>query len=134
VELPAFLTRDADGEIRLTGHRIGLYTVVRRLQAGQSPEAIAAELPSLSPDLVRRVIDFARANGPEVEAYVAEYRADLQQQEALPPGPGTRRARRLAEALEQADRLHAGEPEWFSLPVQEKLRRLACVFSGNSTS
>ena len=29
MNLPEFLTRDTDGEIRLTGHRIGLYTVAR---------------------------------------------------------------------------------------------------------
>ena len=123
MDLPTFLTRDPDGEIRLTGHRIGLYTVVRRLQEGESPAAIAADL-SLSPDLVGQVSDFARANRAEVEAYVAEYRADLERQESAPAGPGVLRARRLADALERADRLHAGDPELSSLPVQEKLRRL----------
>lgn len=29
MNLPDFLTQHADGDIRLTGHRIGLYSVVR---------------------------------------------------------------------------------------------------------
>ena len=44
--LPDFLTRDADGEIRLPSHRIGLYTVVRCLQEGATPERVAEEYPS----------------------------------------------------------------------------------------
>ncbi len=80
--LPDFLTQDEDGEIRLTGHRIGLYTVVRYAQAGYSAEQIRAELPSLEPVLVDQVLHFTRENQAEVEAYVTAYRAELERQEA----------------------------------------------------
>src|SRR5580658_4551067 len=47
-ELPEFLTRNRYGEIRLTGHRIGLLHLVDRYNQGLSPEAILCDYPSLS--------------------------------------------------------------------------------------
>jgi hypothetical protein len=40
MNLPDFLTRDTDDEIRLTGHRIGLYTVVRLYREGKAAEQL----------------------------------------------------------------------------------------------
>lgn len=42
MELPDFLN-DTDGEIRLTGHRIGLMHVVDRYNEGYSVEGIVCE-------------------------------------------------------------------------------------------
>ena len=36
--LPDFLTQDPDGEIHMTGHRIGLYTVMRHYKEGCSAD------------------------------------------------------------------------------------------------
>jgi uncharacterized protein (DUF433 family) len=80
--LPDFLTEDEDGEIRLTGHRIGLYTVVRSAQEGHSAEMICEEFPSLDLALVQNVLRYADKHKAEVNAYVANYRAELQRQEA----------------------------------------------------
>jgi uncharacterized protein (DUF433 family) len=80
--LPDFLTQDEDGEIRLTGHRIGLYTVARYAQEGYSAEQISAEFPSLPPTLVDQVLRFTHENQAEVEVYVTAYRAELERQEA----------------------------------------------------
>jgi uncharacterized protein (DUF433 family) len=124
VPLPPFLTWDDDGEIHLTGHRIGLYTLARCLQEGMSVEEIAEEYPSLPLERVRQVLDFIEENRAEVEAYAAEYRADLEQQEAAPPGPGVLRIRRLAQALCEAETRFGADPEWGKLPLQEKLRRI----------
>ena len=41
MNLPDFLSHEAYGEIRLTGHRIGLYTVMRHYKDGCSAEWIA---------------------------------------------------------------------------------------------
>jgi len=57
----------------LTGHRIGLYTVVRRYREGYPAEKIAEEFPSLPLDLVRKVIAFYQTNQVEVDIYVEEY-------------------------------------------------------------
>jgi uncharacterized protein (DUF433 family) len=102
MELPDFLTRDDSGEIRLTGHRIGLYTVLRCFNEGQSPEAIAEEFPTLPPSLVRQVLDFYHNNQAEVDAYLAAYRAEIERQASQPPGPGVLAVRRILEAKERA--------------------------------
>jgi uncharacterized protein (DUF433 family) len=96
MDLPSFLTRWPNGEIVLTGHRIGLYSVVDRHQQGFSPDQIHDEFPTLEPDLIRSVIAFHASHRDEVDAYVAEYRADLDRQEAASqPSPALLRIRRL---------------------------------------
>jgi uncharacterized protein (DUF433 family) len=84
VDLPSYLEH-ADGEIRLTGHRIGLFHVVDRYQEGHSPEMIREELATLPLALIHRVIAFYLENQQEVDAYVADYRAELDRQEAAQP-------------------------------------------------
>jgi uncharacterized protein (DUF433 family) len=124
MQLPEFLSRDPDGEVRLTGHRIGLYTLIRELREGKSAEEIAAEYPALPPALVREVVAFCAANRAEVEAYADAYRADLEQQAAALPSPEVLRLRRLEGRLREVDRAHEGDPAWARLPLAEKLRRI----------
>lgn len=81
--LPDFLTRDADGEIRLAGHRIGLYTLVRMYREGNSAEQIAEELESLGLALVYKTLAFYLENRTEVDAYADAYRAELERQEQI---------------------------------------------------
>jgi uncharacterized protein (DUF433 family) len=99
MDLPDFLTRWPNGEIGLTGHRIGLYSVIGRHQQGYTPDQIHDEFPTLAPDLIRGVIAFRDAHPAEVDAYVAEYRADLDRQEAAsePSLAVLRIRRRMAE-------------------------------------
>jgi uncharacterized protein (DUF433 family) len=95
MDLPHYLTQSPKGEIVLTGHRIGLYSVIDRYQRGHSPEQIHDEFPTLESDLLRDVISFYQAHQDEVDAYVAEYRADLDRQEAASePSPTVLRIRR----------------------------------------
>jgi uncharacterized protein (DUF433 family) len=124
VNLPEFLVEDKFREIRLKGHRIGLYTVVREYKEGRSAEQIAEQYPSLPLDLVRKTIAFALENRAEVDAYYEEYKAELERQAAAPPGPGVLRIRRLAELLQEADARHASDPEWARLGLAEKVRRI----------
>jgi hypothetical protein len=49
MNLPDFLTLWPNDEIVLTGHRIGLYSVIDRFQHGRSVEEIHAEFPILEP-------------------------------------------------------------------------------------
>jgi len=65
--LPSFLTRWDDGEIVLTGHRIGLYTIVRdHLEHAMSAAEIQDYYPTLEPGLVEQVLAFYRERQPEV--------------------------------------------------------------------
>jgi uncharacterized protein (DUF433 family) len=99
MNLPEFLVDHPDGEIRLTGHRIGLYHVVDRYQDGYSPEMLAELYPTLPLALIHKVIAFYLENQAEVDAYVAAYRAELERQEAAyVAGPAHLRIRQLIEA------------------------------------
>lgn len=106
MDLPEFLTLWPYGEIVLTGRRIGLYDVLNRHERGDAPEAIA-ELYELTPERVRQVLAFADANRDGVDAYMADYRADLARQAAAyRPSPAALRIRRLIEERRAA---HASE-------------------------
>ncbi|HEV3144718.1 MAG TPA: DUF433 domain-containing protein [Gemmataceae bacterium] len=83
MNLPDFLNERQPGEIALTGHRIGLYTIVRDYTEGKSAEQLHEEYPTLPLDLIQKVIAFYLANKTEVDEYVAAYRAELERQEAL---------------------------------------------------
>ncbi len=96
MDLPDFLTRWSNGEIVLTGHRIGLYSVIDLSQRGFSPDKIREEFPTLEPELIESVIAFHEVHRTDVDADVAEYRDDLDHQElAYAPSPAVLRIRRL---------------------------------------
>lgn len=80
IPLPDFLNWQ-DGEVRLTGHRINLYGVIRRYEEGFSAEMLALHYPSLSLAHVHKVIAFYLENQDAVSKYVAEYHADMKEQE-----------------------------------------------------
>jgi uncharacterized protein (DUF433 family) len=124
MNLPEFLTRDPDGEIRLAGHRIGLYTVARLLKEGHSAQQLAEELPSVPRALLDQVIAFAAANRAEVDAYVTAYAADLERLASAAPGAGAGKMRQQMERLRQAEARHADDPHWSALSVTEKLHCL----------
>lgn len=95
MELPDFLDRWPNGEVVLKGHRIVLYSIIDRLREGQGPGAIHDEFPSLNPAVIQGLIEFYGAHRAELDAYAADYRADLEKQAAASrPGPGVRRVRR----------------------------------------
>jgi len=104
MELPAFLTRHKYGEIRLTGHRIGLLHVVESYNEGMSAEQVAEFFPSLSLPLVRDVITYYQQNRAEVDAYVAACRAEIDRQAAeTPPAPDLAEMHRRLAAKRQAE-------------------------------
>lgn len=80
--LPDFLTQSAEGEIRLAGHRIGLYQLVQAYNEGESAEMLASRYPTLSLSLVHKTIAFYLDNRVDVDAYVdqcAKTLGDLRQ-------------------------------------------------------
>lgn len=86
-DLPEFLERDEHGEVRLKGHRIGLYHVAFHAERGASVERIVEEFPTLEPELVGRVLDYWRANRREVDAYVARCQVEIDRRRAAYSGP-----------------------------------------------
>ncbi len=76
IELPEFLHWQ-DGEVRLVGHRISLYHVVRQLRAGRSIEDVCVEFPTLTSDEVSAVLKFYDANRSVVDDYIDAYSAEL---------------------------------------------------------
>jgi uncharacterized protein (DUF433 family) len=78
MKLPEFLTEVPYGEIRLTGHRIGLFHVVYDYNRGYSAERLHEEFPTLSLDLINKVLDFYRQNRAEVDAYMARCEEEME--------------------------------------------------------
>ena len=98
--LPDFLTRDRYGEVRLNGHRIGLYHIVSFYNRGETAEALACRFPSLPPELINDVIDFYKASKNEVDAYVAACQAEIDEQRAAAPeGPSLSELRKRRRAM-----------------------------------
>jgi uncharacterized protein (DUF433 family) len=81
MELPDILNRLPDGEIVLTGHRIGLFHLVQCYNEGESAEMLASRYPTLPLALVHRVIAFYLDHQPDVDAYVATCVSALDEQE-----------------------------------------------------
>ena len=82
--LPEFLTR-LDGEVRLTGHRINLFSVVRLYQEGFSAEALSARFPTVSLAKIHKIIAFYLENQAAVDEYVSHYREELAELERQNP-------------------------------------------------
>jgi uncharacterized protein (DUF433 family) len=78
--LPDFLAQEPDGEIRLVGHRIGLYHIVQAYVEGATAEMLASRYPTLTLSLVHRAIAFYLDKQIEVDAYVAACSAVLAEQ------------------------------------------------------
>jgi uncharacterized protein (DUF433 family) len=85
MHLPDFLTCQPTGEIRLTGHRIGVYHVVHYYNNGYSAEMLACQYPTLSLALIHKVIAFYLENKAEVGSYVSDCKAALAQQRSANP-------------------------------------------------
>jgi uncharacterized protein (DUF433 family) len=98
MKLPDFLTEGAFGEVRLTGHRIGLYHVIEDYNSGYSTERLHEEFPTLSPDLIQKVLDFYKVNREEVDAYMARAREDSERQRRAAKPIDVEEWKRRAEA------------------------------------
>src|SRR5277367_2708091 len=83
--LPDFLTQSPDGEICLTGHRIGLFHVIHYYNEGFGPEMLACQYPTVPLALIHKVIAWYLENQTDADRYLAACRADLTGQRALNP-------------------------------------------------
>ncbi len=84
-ELPAFLTRWPDGEVVLTGTRVTLYHFVFHYSQGESAEMLGLRYPHVPLATIHKSIAFYLENKRDVDLYVAEYQAVLDQLRANGP-------------------------------------------------
>jgi uncharacterized protein (DUF433 family) len=77
--LPPCLHWHPDGEIRLVGHRIGLYHFIYYYNQGYTAEMLQCQFPTLGLALIHKVIVFYLEHKSEVDHYVEQYRAELDQ-------------------------------------------------------
>lgn len=78
MKLPDFLAEVPFGEIRLVGHRIGLFHVVYDYNLGYSLEQLHEEFPTLPLDLIGKVLTFYKENRTEVDAYMARCEEEME--------------------------------------------------------
>jgi len=88
-------------EIRLKGTRVGLEQVVSAYLAGQLPEEIAVEFPTVTLEQVHGVIAYYLRRREEVDAYLQRWRSRARgarsDQQKLPRSELIERLRKLAE-------------------------------------
>ena len=113
MELPDFLSRDMMGDIRLTGHRIGLEDIAFYYEQGYSPEMLWETFPTLALSHIHKTIGFYLDHRQGVAAYVEQRGAESQRLKAsLRKGPSLAelRDRLQAKRITEADRNAAGLP------------------------
>ena len=103
MNLPDFLTLGQYGEIRLTGHRVDLAHLVHYYNDGYSPEMLWTEYPDLPLALIYKALAFYLENQSNVDAYLAEFRQDIERKQVQPAaGPALIELRRRLESMRQA--------------------------------
>ena len=103
MELPNFLTRDADEFIHLTGHRLGLASLIHYYNEGLSAEMLACEYPSVSLSVVHKMIAFYLENRAAVDEYITRCEDEIEQQRSLAAkGPSASELRKRMETMRRA--------------------------------
>lgn len=101
--LPDFLHRDADGVIRIRGHRLRLIDVASRYEEGLSAEGICEYYDALTLPLVYKLIAFYLENDQEVADLIAMDRRTTNELESrTPKGPTVLELRRRLKARQEA--------------------------------
>ena len=104
MNLPDFLTLDAEGHIHVSGHRIGLQDLVYYYNEGYSAEAMLEVFPTLSLALIHKVIGFYLENQVNVDTYVATCDVEMERQRAAAPrGPDVAELRRRLAAKQATE-------------------------------
>ena len=103
MNLPEYLTQDADGYIHVTGHRIGLGDVVYYYNEGYSAEALLDVFPTLPLLVVHKVIAYYLEHRADVDSYAASCDVEMERQRAAAPrGPDAAELRRRMAAKQAA--------------------------------
>lgn len=106
--LPDCLHWSSDGEIRVVGHRIGLFHLIYYYNEGYNAEMLLCQYPTLELVVIHKVIVFYLENREAVNAYVADYQAELDQLRATGlHAPSLAEMRARLEARQQAVTVNA---------------------------
>ena len=106
--LPPCLHWHPDGEIRLVGHRVGLYHFVYYYNQGFTAEMILCQFPTLELASIHKVIAFYLHHHEEIDRYVAQYQAELDQlRGAGPHAPSVTEVRNRLQMRQRATALDA---------------------------
>ena len=93
-------------QIRIKGHRIGIEHVIELYQAGQGPDEIARQYPTLRLEDVYATILYYLRNQGEIDAYLARIeeivRHDMAESDAH-PSPARQRLSMLRQQQQVAD-------------------------------
>ena len=95
----------APNDIRLTGHRIGIETILFDYLDGLTPEEIALRYPTLSLEEVYATITYYWHNKATVDAYLRateEYAVAARREQDSNPSPAVKHLRELIEARHAA--------------------------------
>ncbi len=105
MDLPDFLETDADGEIRLKGHRIRVIDVAARYDEGHSVETIILDhYPSLTLPLVHKTVAFYLENEVEVKRLIEQNAQAMERLMAQPQKtPTLAELRRRMEVRRRAE-------------------------------
>lgn len=80
MKLPDFLIQDADGAVRLVGHRIELGQIVHHYNEGYSAEMLACQYPSVPLAAIHKTIAYYLENREAVDLEAASCQAELDRQ------------------------------------------------------
>jgi uncharacterized protein (DUF433 family) len=104
MELPEFLTRDSDGYIHLTGHRIGLDDIVHFYNQGHSAEMLLEVFPTLSLALIHKVLGYYLDHQSDVDACMTASESEIERQRtSAARGPDLAELRRRLKAKQAAE-------------------------------
>ena len=108
MDLESYLDHSEPGHIRIRGHRIDLSTLVKVFNAGQSPEQIVQDYPTLTLEHVYGAITYYLHNREDVDRYVraGDEEAEREYQAYLrgPQHPAVVRIRALVAQRQQDQR------------------------------
>jgi uncharacterized protein (DUF433 family) len=96
---PPYVARTPEGAWRVVGARVSLDSIVHAYWDGRSPEAIAADFPSLTLEQIHGAIAFYLRNRAEIDAYLSEQDArwrQFQEESASKHSPLLQRVRQGA--------------------------------------
>jgi uncharacterized protein (DUF433 family) len=106
--LPPCLHWHPDGEIRLVGHRIGLYHFISYYNQGNTAKMLQCQFPTLELALIHKVIVFYLEHQRDVDHYVEQYRAELDQLRAAGiHAPSVAELRKRLESRQRDEALDA---------------------------
>jgi uncharacterized protein (DUF433 family) len=107
-KLPSWLHWHEDGEIRFSGHRLGLYHFIYYYNQGYTAEMLLCQFPTLELSSIHKTIAFYLDTRAEVDSYIGRYETEIEQLRAAGRhAPGIAEIRKRLEARQRAGTVEA---------------------------